>query len=112
MLKALIKTMRPRQWTKNAFVFFALVFDKQLFLLDPLLRTAGGFVLFCILSSVVYIINDISDIEADRQHPQKKNRPLPSGQLPVNVAWGAAIGMTAVALPLGYWLAPCWQYTW
>jgi 4-hydroxybenzoate polyprenyltransferase len=106
MLKALIKTMRPRQWTKNAFVFFALVFDKQLFLLDPLLRTAGGFVLFCILSSVVYIINDISDIEADRQHPQKKNRPLPSGQLPVNVAWAAAIGLTVAVLPLGYWLAP------
>jgi 4-hydroxybenzoate polyprenyltransferase len=106
MLTALIKTMRPRQWTKNAFVFFALVFDKQLFHLDPFLWTMGGFALFCIISSVVYIVNDISDIEADRQHPEKRKRPLPSGQLPVNVAWVASIGLTAVALPLGYWLAP------
>jgi len=106
MLKALLKTMRPRQWPKNAFVFFALVFDKQLFHLAPFLWTLGGFVLFCVISSVVYIINDLSDIEADRQHPQKKNRPLPSGKLPINVAWAAAIGLTVVALPLGFWLAP------
>ncbi len=106
MLSALIKTMRPRQWTKNAFVFFALVFDKQLFHWPALLRTLGGFALFCLISSVVYIINDIADIEADRQHPTKKNRPLPSGKLPVSVAWSAAIALIAVALPLGFWLAP------
>ncbi len=106
MLTALFKTMRPRQWSKNAFVFFALVFDKQLFHLGPFLRTVGGFALFCIISSVVYIINDISDIEADRQHPHKKLRPLPSGNLPVNLAWLAAIGLTVVTLPLAYWLSP------
>jgi len=106
MLIALLKTMRPRQWPKNAFVFFALVFDKQLFHLEAFLRTLGGFVLFCIISSVVYIINDISDIEADRQHPKKKKRPLPSGQLPVNVAWVAACLMTVIAIPLGYMLSP------
>jgi 4-hydroxybenzoate polyprenyltransferase len=106
MLTALLKTMRPRQWTKNAFVFFAVVFDKQLFHLEAFLRTIGGFALFCIISSVVYVINDISDIEADRQHPQKKNRPLPSGRLPVKVAWLAAIALVAIALPLGYWLSP------
>src|SRR5688572_33475571 len=106
MLTALIKTLRPRQWSKNAFVFFALVFDKQLFHLEAFLRTLGGFALFCIVSSVVYIINDISDIEADRQHPRKKDRPLPSGQLPVNAAWLVAIGLIVVSLPLGYWLSP------
>ena len=92
MLTALLKTMRPRQWTKNAFVFFALVFDKQLFHPVAFGRTLAGFALFCIVSSVVYIVNDISDIEADRQHPKKKKRPLPSGQLPVGVAWAGAIG--------------------
>jgi 4-hydroxybenzoate polyprenyltransferase len=106
MLTALIKTLRPRQWSKNAFVFFALVFDKQLFHLEAFLRTVAGFALFCVISSVVYIINDISDLEADRQHPRKKNRPLPSGQLPVNVARLVAIGLIAVCLPLGYWLSP------
>ncbi len=106
MLKALLKTMRPRQWTKNGFVFFALIFDKQLFHWDATLRTLGGFVLFCLVSSVVYIINDITDIEADRLHPKKKLRPLPSGKLPVNAAWAAAVAIIAVCLPLAYLLAP------
>lgn len=106
MFKALLKTMRLRQWTKNGFVFFALIFDKQLFLLEPFLRTLEGFFLFCLISSAVYLLNDIFDIEADRQHPEKKNRPLASGALPVSVAWGAAIALVAVALPLGFLLAP------
>jgi 4-hydroxybenzoate polyprenyltransferase len=106
MLKALLKTMRPRQWTKNGFVFFALVFDKQLFQATAFLRTLGGFALFCLISSVVYIINDIEDIEVDRQHPEKKKRPLPSGKLPVRVAWGAATVLTLITLPLAWWLAP------
>lgn len=105
-LAALLKTMRPRQWSKNGFVFFALVFDKQLFHPVAFLHTLAGFALFCLISSVVYIINDISDVEADRQHPKKKLRPLPSGKLPVNVAWAAVIVMVAVSLPLGYWLSP------
>jgi 4-hydroxybenzoate polyprenyltransferase len=106
MFKALLKTMRPRQWTKNGFVFFALVFDKQLFQLEAFLRTLGGFALFCLISSVVYIINDIADIEADRKHPEKKKRPLPSGKLPVKIAWAAAVGLTALVLPLGWLLSP------
>lgn len=106
MLIALLKTMRPRQWTKNGFVFFALIFDKQLFQLAPFLRTLGGFALFCLISSVIYIVNDIADLEADRKHPHKKKRPLPSGQLPVQVAWLAAIGLTVLVLPLGWLLSP------
>ena len=62
MLKALLKTMRPRQWTKNIFIFAALVFDKQLLIFHALLRTAAGFVLFCLISSAVYIFNDLADI--------------------------------------------------
>ena len=106
MLTALLKTMRPRQWTKNAFVFFALVFDKQLFHLPAFLHTLGGFTLFCLISSVVYLVNDIADIEADRLHPTKKQRPLPSGKLPVGLAWAAAAVLTSLCLPLAYWLAP------
>lgn len=106
MFKALLKTMRPRQWTKNGFVFAALVFDKQLFLPDPFLRTLAGFALFCLISSSVYIFNDLADVEADRQHPQKKNRPIASGRLPVPAAWTAGILLVALALALGYWLAP------
>jgi 4-hydroxybenzoate polyprenyltransferase len=106
MLKDLIKTMRPRQWIKNGFVFFALIFDKQLFLLGPFLRTLAGFFLFCLISSAVYLFNDIADVEADRNHPEKKFRPIASGQLPMNVAWAAALLLTVIAIPLGYLLSP------
>ncbi|MBI5842582.1 MAG: decaprenyl-phosphate phosphoribosyltransferase [Chloroflexi bacterium] len=110
MLKALLKTMRPRQWTKNAFIFAALVFDKQLFVVDSFLRTLAGFALFCLISSSVYIFNDIADIEADRQHPEKKNRPIPSGQLPIGAAWTAGIILVALTLVIGYLLAPAFAY--
>ena len=106
MLKALIKAMRPRQWTKNGFVFFALIFDKQLFSLEPFLRTLVGFFLFCLISSAVYLLNDISDIEADRQHPEKKHRPLASGELPIGMAQSAAFILTLISLSLGYLLEP------
>lgn len=106
MLRAILKTMRIRQWTKNVIVFFALVFDKQLFHPEPAIRTAAGFFLFCLISSAVYIFNDLVDLEADRQHPEKKHRPLPSGQLPVRFAWVAGILLVLVTLPLGYLLAP------
>jgi 4-hydroxybenzoate polyprenyltransferase len=106
MLTALIKAMRPKQWTKNAFVFFALVFDKQLFLPAPFLRTLAGFFLFCLISSTVYLFNDIADVESDRQHPEKKFRPIASGVLPIPAAWVAAILLTLVVIPLGYFYSP------
>jgi 4-hydroxybenzoate polyprenyltransferase len=106
MLKALIKTMRPRQWIKNGFIFFALIFDKQLFLPGPFLRTLAGFLLFCLISSAVYLFNDIADVEADRNHPEKKFRPIAAGQLPINVAWAAALLLTVIAIPLGVLLSP------
>jgi 4-hydroxybenzoate polyprenyltransferase len=111
MLKALLKTMRPRQWvTKNVFIFAALVFDKQLFILDSFLRTLAGFALFCLISSSVYIFNDIADVEADRQHPEKKNRPIASGRLPLTAAWTAGILLTIVTLTAGYLISPSFGY--
>ena len=106
MLKALFKTMRPRQWTKNGFVFFALIFDKQLFQPAAFIKTLEGFFLFCLISSAVYLLNDIADVEADRQHPEKKRRPIASGKLPLNIAWGAAIVLVLITLPAAYVLAP------
>lgn len=106
MLIHLLKTMRPRQWTKNGFVFFALIFDKQLFLREPFLRTLGGFALFCLMSSSVYLFNDLADIEADRRHPEKKKRPLASGKLPVSVAMTSAFVLALASLSLGYLLEP------
>lgn len=106
MLRALIKAMRPRQWTKNGFVFFALIFDKQLFLIKPFLRTLEGFALFCLISSAVYLFNDIADVEADRNHPQKKFRPIASGKLPIPIALTAAWVLTVIAIAVGYLLSP------
>lgn len=106
MITALIKTMRVRQWTKNGFIFFGLIFDKQLFMPEPFLRTVVGFFLFCLVSSAVYLFNDIADVEADRNHPEKKYRPIASGKLPVNIALAAGLILTAIAIPVGYLLSP------
>lgn len=106
MLRLLLQTMRPRQWTKNVFIFGALVFDQQLFRPGAALRTAAGFTLFCLISSAVYIFNDLADLEADRQHPQKKHRPLPSGELPTRAAWAAGSFLLLITLPISYLLAP------
>ena len=104
MFSALLKTMRPRQWTKNVFIFAALVFDKQLFNIDAFLRTLAGFALFCLISSCVYIFNDLADVEADRQHPEKKNRPIASGKLPVSTAWVAGIMLVLFTLAASFFL--------
>jgi len=106
MITALIKTMRPRQWSKNIFIFAALVFDKQFFIPDAFLRTLAGAILFCLISSCVYIFNDISDVESDRQHPEKKHRPIASGKLPVGAAWAAAIILVILTLGVSFFLAP------
>ncbi len=106
MLTALFKTMRPRQWTKNIFIFAALVFDKQLFNVEAFLNTLAGFALFCLISSSVYIFNDIADVEADRQHPDKKNRPIAAGKLSINAARVAGILLVMITLTAGYFLAP------
>ena len=110
MLKDLIKSMRPRQWSKNIFIFAALVFDKQLFNPDSFLRTLAGFALFCLISSSVYIFNDLADVEADRQHPEKKNRPIASGALSSRIAWLAGVLLLLISLGLGYFLAPSFAW--
>jgi 4-hydroxybenzoate polyprenyltransferase len=108
MLRALLKTMRPRQWPKNGFVFAAVIFDRQLSVSNfiPLGRTFAAFILFCLLSSSIYIINDILDVEADRHHPTKRHRPIASGKLPVRIALIAALGLILVTMPLAFLLAP------
>ena len=105
MLKALLKTMRPRQWPKNGFVFVALFFDGKI--LDPvsMMRTIAAFILLCLMSSAVYIMNDLADIEADRQHPEKKKRPLPAGKLNPNVARVAAVIFAFGSLAAGFTLS-------
>jgi 4-hydroxybenzoate polyprenyltransferase len=100
----LLRTLRPRQWIKNGFVFVALVFDQKLFNWPLLFKTTFAFILFCMISSTVYIINDLADLEKDKQHPKKRNRALPSGQLQPWFAVLSAVGILAVCLSLSFWL--------
>jgi len=95
--------MRPRQWIKNGLLFIPLIFDKQLTNWPSLGRVALGFVLFCILSSLVYIINDLMDLEADRNHPQKRLRPIAAGKLKISTARFAVI-----ALALAFFIPAIW----
>ncbi len=95
-LRAILTAMRPRQWTKNFAVFVGLVFAQRLFSLPSLERTVLAFAAFCLASSSIYLLNDLLDLENDRQHPTKKNRPLASGKLPI--PW--AIVMISVLLLL------------
>lgn len=105
MLKALLKTMRPKQWAKNVFVLAALVFDLKLTDTNAVLRSLAGFALFCLLSSTVYIINDIMDVQADRKHPTKCKRPIASGKLPIRVALIAAVIILIGTLVASYFLS-------
>ncbi len=103
-IKPLVRTMRPNQYTKNVFVWAALLFDRKLFAVQPFLRTLLAFILFCLISSAVYIINDLVDVEKDRQHPHKAKRPIASGALSPRVAGAAAAAIIALCLPLAAWL--------
>lgn len=106
MWKALLKTMRPKQWAKNVFLFAALVFDRKLTNVEAILHTVAGAIVFSLVASVVYIVNDIADVEADRQHPVKRNRPIAAGKLPIPAAWGVAILLALLAFPSAYFLSP------
>ncbi len=101
----LFKAMRPRQWTKNLLVFAGVVFAQRALDFAALGRAAGAFVVFCLLSSMIYLINDLSDLESDRQHPTKRYRPLASGQLRVLVALVGIGALAALAVMLTVLLA-------
>jgi 4-hydroxybenzoate polyprenyltransferase len=94
----LIRAMRPRQWPKNVIVYAGIVFDGQLFVFDSFVRVTLAFILLCLISSAIYIINDLVDIESDRQHPKKRFRAIPSGQLPLPLARIAAVVFILVSL--------------
>ena len=106
MLLALIRSMRIKQWVKNGLLFAGLIFDRQLTYLPALKTTLTGFLLFSLMSSAVYIFNDLIDLKADRQHPKKKLRPLASGELPIPVGIAAASLFIVVALYFSYQLSP------
>lgn len=103
---AIIRLLRPRQWTKNAIVFAALVFDHRLLDGRLLALSLGAFVAFCLASSATYVINDLRDVESDRLHPVKRRRPIASGAVSPSAARLIAAVLLAIALPLAFLIAP------
>jgi 4-hydroxybenzoate polyprenyltransferase len=91
-------SLRPHQWTKNLLVFAGLIFAQRLFDRHALTTSIAAFAVFCALSSVVYLVNDLYDRDADRLHPIKAKRPIASGALAPGAAWTAAIVLGAAAM--------------
>ena len=89
--------MRPQEWTKNLLVFSGVIFSKSLTDINNLWVTLLGFAVFCAASSCIYLLNDLCDLDADREHPVKRNRPMASGMLNITVARIAMFGLFLTA---------------
>lgn len=103
---SVLKQFRPKQWTKNAIVFAGLIFARQLNNPEAIVLATAAFVIFCLLSSLVYVINDMLDVEADRRHPKKRFRPLAAGDISMGQARGLVIVMFLLTVPLAFLLNP------
>jgi 4-hydroxybenzoate polyprenyltransferase len=104
VIGALIQELRPRQWTKNLLLFAGVLFSQQAGHPGLLLRAAAGFVTFSLLAGAVYLLNDLRDVEQDRLHPKKRERPIASGRLPVPAAWAAVLVLWLAVGVLSAWL--------
>lgn len=104
MVKGIIKSLRPHHWIKNLFLFAGVIFAERFFDVESLLLATAGFGVFCALASGVYLMNDLSDIRADRAHPEKRNRPIASGTVPVPVAAALSTILMAGGLTAAYLL--------
>lgn len=100
----LLLSLRPGQWTKNFLVFAPLIFAVKLFDPEAVIRAGGGFLVFCALSSVVYLVNDVMDRDGDRLHPLKCRRPIAAGEVSVSLALTTAAVLASVALAAAYML--------
>lgn len=101
-LVALLETLRPQQWVKNGFVFAALIFSQSLTRWDRCLRVTLAALVFCLISSAAYVLNDILDAAEDRRHPTKKSRPIAAGRISPMVAGMAGVLLAAAGLA-GAW---------
>jgi 4-hydroxybenzoate polyprenyltransferase len=100
----IVKSMRPWQWTKNLVLFAGVVFSRQFHDVDLVERSFLGFVIFCFLSGTIYIINDLLDRKRDREHPDKKGRPITSGLLRPSTALTTAFALIALLLVLSWFV--------
>src|SRR5688500_2403682 len=104
----LLVSLRPGQWTKNLFVFAALVFAQRLTDRNAVIKAGIAFVVFCALSAAVYLINDVLDREHDQRHPLKSHRPIASGALSPTLAVMAAAALALVGMIVAFSLG--WRF--
>ncbi|CEJ69503.1 Decaprenyl-phosphate phosphoribosyltransferase [Chryseobacterium oranimense G311] len=114
-MKKYLKLLRVEQWVKNLFVFVPLFFSGNITNLDLLTKSIFAFIIFSLAASVVYILNDYNDIEADKKHPEKRRRPLASGAISKSKAIGILTGLviidvTLVFLARLYFHEPLWKF--
>ncbi len=105
-MPSLLRSLRPEQWTKNLIVFAALLFGRRLLDPEAVARSGATFAVFCALSGVVYLVNDLFDREADRQHPTKRFRPIAAGDLTQAAAVSWAVALGAGAMGAAWWISP------
>lgn len=105
-LGVLLRAMRPHQWVKNLFVLAPVVFGGHLLHPGPMALALLAFLLFCLLSGAVYLMNDTADREADRLHPLKRHRPIAAGLLSVRTAMWAVVVIVGTTLPTAYIISP------
>lgn len=101
-LKIYLKQMRIKSWLKNAFVFFPIVFSLELFEWKKLVGAVSLALAFCLISSAIYVLNDLNDVENDRKHEIKKNRPIAAGQISIPAAKILLVGLTVVGFGLAF----------
>jgi 4-hydroxybenzoate polyprenyltransferase len=105
-LASLVVSLRPGQWIKNLVVFAGLLFGKRLLEPTAVAEACAAFVVFCALSGVIYLLNDVADRDADRRHPLKSKRPIASGQLSPGLALAVSVVIAGIAVPVAFWLSP------
>lgn len=110
-MKNIVKLVRPRQWVKNFFVFLPLFFGGELFNVQNLLGAVITFFSFCFAASSIYCFNDIHDVDDDRRHSVKRNRPIASGAISIPQAYGVMIIMIIIALGLAFLLPISRRYS-
>lgn len=107
-MRALLIELRPKQWTKNALIFAGLVFSLHLISFESVARSIAAFVIFCAVSSSTYIINDLADLERDKQHPVKRFRPIASGAISPALARTVLVILLALSIPAAILLS--WEF--
>ncbi len=105
-LAPIIQSLRVKQWTKNLLIFAGILFSQNIFVPQMFLSVLCGFLVFCLLSGAVYILNDIADADRDRKHPVKCSRPIASGALSVKTAVYAFIVIVVACLAASFYLGP------